>query len=114
MQEAILKIHTLGVPPEGFEDDTFPDEETIQIWDEWVEAVDAVKRPLTWEEAELLIKCSPTEHMAGVEWTFLHCIESVFEPEAMEDYRNLIEKCNSAMLKDLLAQRLQNYVDGMK
>ena len=53
-----------------------------------------------------------TEQMSGVEWTFLHCIESVFKPEAMEDYRNLIEKCNSDLLKDMLVQRLQNYIDS--
>lgn len=120
MQEAVLKVQKLGIPPEGFEDDVFPgdddfpDEATIQIWDEWVEAVDAIERPVTWEEAEILIKCSPTEHMAGVEWTFLYCIESVFKPEAVEDYRKLIGKCNSDMLKDLLLQRLQNYMDSMK
>lgn len=112
MREAVLKIQQLGIPPEGFEDGEFPDEDTIQIWDEWVEAVDAIERPVTWEEAEILIKCSPTEHMSGVEWTFLHCIESVFKPEAMEDYRNLIEKCNSDLLKDMLVQRLQNYIDS--
>lgn len=112
MQEAVLKIQQLGIPPEGFEDGECPDEDTIQIWEEWVEAVDAIERPVTWEEAEILIKCSPTEHMAGVEWTFLHCIESVFKPEAMEDYRNLIETCNSNLLKDMLVQRLQNYIDS--
>ena len=86
MQEAILKVQNLGVPPEGFEgdsfpgDEEFPDEDTLQFWDDWVEAVDSIKRPITWEEAEILITCSPTEPMAGVEWTFLHGIESVFAP----------------------------------
>ena len=87
MQEAILKVQILVVPPEGFEgdsfpgDEEFPDEDTLQFWDDWVEAVDSIKRPITWEEAEILITCSPTEPMAGVEWTFLHCIESVFAPQ---------------------------------
>lgn len=114
MQDAVRKVQKLGVPPEGFEDNEFPNEDTIQIWEEWVEAVDAIERPVTWEEAEILIKCSPIEHMSGVEWTFLHCIESVFKPEATEDYRNLIAKCNSDMLKDMLFQRLQNYFDDRK
>lgn len=114
MQEAVLRIQKLGVPPEGFEDDGFPGEDTVQIWDEWVEAVDAIERPITWEEAEILISCSPTEHMSGVEWTFLHCIESVFKPEAIENYRELIEKCNSDLIKDLLLQRLRNYIDSAK
>ncbi len=91
-------------------DEEFPDEETLQIWDEWVEAVDSIKRPITWEEAEILIKCSPTEHMAGVEWTFLHCIESVFASNAIEGFRKLIEKCNSDLMKNMLLERLQNYI----
>lgn len=120
MQEAVLKVQKLGVPPEGFEgdafpgDEEFPDEDTLQIWDEWVEAVDSIKRPVTWEEAEILIRCCPTEHMSGVEWIFLHCIESVFTPEAIEDFRNLIEKCNSDMMKNMLLERLQNYVGNRK
>ncbi|MCI8688987.1 MAG: hypothetical protein HFF87_01585 [Oscillibacter sp.] len=110
MQEAVRKLQTFGAPPEGFEDDTFPGEDTIQIWDEWTEAVDSIKRPVTWEEAEILIRCCPTDHMAGVEWTLLHCIESVFQPDAVENFRNLIETCNSDMMKNLLLQRLQNYI----
>lgn len=43
MQEAVLKVQKLEIPPEGFEDNELPDEDTIQIWDEWVEAVDAIK-----------------------------------------------------------------------
>ena len=115
MQDAVLKVQKLGVPPEGFEDCGFDvDEEIGQLWDDWVEAVDAIQRPVTWEEAEILIKCCPTDHMAEVEWTMLHCIESVFRPDAIEQFRSLIEKCNSDMMKDMLLQRLQNYLDNHK
>ena len=48
--------------------------------------------------------------MAGVEWSLLHCIESVFQPDAVENFRNLIETCNSDMMRNLLLQRLQNYI----
>ncbi len=118
MQDAVLKIQKLGVPPEGFEDCGFDvDKEICQIWDDWIEAVDAIRRPVTWEEAEILIKCCPTEHMAEVEWTMLHCIESVsssYEAEELERYRKLINQCNSEMMKDLLLQRLQNYLENHK
>ncbi len=50
--------------------------------------------------------------MAGIEWTVLHCIESVFAPEAIEDFQSLIEKCNSDMMKNMLLERLQNYLNG--
>ena len=117
MQDAVLKIQKLGVPPEGFEDCGFDvDEEIGQIWDDWIEAVCAIQRPVTWEEAEILIKCCPTEHMAEVEWTMLHCIESVpaETAEELERYRNLVERCNSDMMKDMLLQRLQNYLANHK
>lgn len=118
MQEAVLKVQRLGIPPEGFENDIFPGDEgfppdeTLDLWEEYQGAVDSITRPVTWEEAEILIKCCPTDHMSGIEWTVLHCIESVFVPEATEDFRNLIEKCNSAMMKDMLLERLQNYISS--
>ncbi len=115
IQDAVLKVQKLGAPPEGFEDCGWDvDEEISQIWDDWIEAVDAIQRPVTWEEAEILIECCPTEPMSEVEWTMLHCVESVFRPDTIEQYRNLIEKCNSSMMKDMLLQRLQNYLDNRK
>ncbi len=115
IQDAVLKVQKLGVPPEGFEDCGWDVDEGIsQIWDDWIEAVDAIQRPVTWEEAEILIECCPTEPMSEVEWTMLHCVESVFRPDTIEQYRNLIEKCNSSMMKNMLLQRLQNYLDNRK
>ncbi len=116
MQEAVLKVKELGAPLEGFEgdafpgDEGFPSDETLDLWEEYQDAVDSITRPVSWKEAEILIKCCPTDHMAGIEWTALHCIESVFNPEAIEDFRTLIEKCNSDMMKNMLLERLQNYI----
>lgn len=111
MQDAVLKVQKLGVPPKGFEDWN-PDinEEIVQLWNDWIKAVDDIQRPVTWEEAEILIKCCPVEPMSEVEWTMLHCIESVFNSDTIEQYRSLIEKCNSSMMKAMLLQRLQNYI----
>gem|GEM_PF-2681136 len=122
MQEAVLKIKKLGAPPEGFEDVTFPgdegfpSDETLNSWEEYQDAVTSITQPITWDEAEILIKRCPTDHMAGIEWSLLHCIESVIEnitaPE--KDYRNLIEKCNSDMMKNLLLERFENYMNHKK
>lgn len=118
MQEAVLKLQRLGVPPEGFESDAFPGdegfppEETLDLWEEYQDAADAVVRPVTWEEAEILIQCCPTDHMAGIEWTVLHCIESVLSPERVEEYRGLIERCGSDMMRAMLLKRLQNYISA--
>ena len=119
MQEAILKIQKIGAPPEGFEDggcsedEDFPSDELCDLWDEYQDAAVSITWPITWEEAEILIKCCPTDHMAGIEWTVLHAIESV-APEAIEDYKALIEKCNSDMMKNMLLERLQNYLNDKK
>ena len=114
MQAAVLKIQKLGVPLKGFEDwNPDIDEKIARLWDDQVKAVDDIQRPVTWEEAEILIECCPTEPMSEVEWTMLHCIESVFHRDTgkIEKYRNLIEKCNSSMMKELLLRRLQNYIN---
>lgn len=43
-----------------------------------------------------------------MEWTFLHCIESVYRAEETERYQALIEQCNSDMMKHKLLRRLEN------
>ena len=123
MQEAVLKIQKLGAPPEGFEDggclekDGFPSDEILDLWDEYQDAVVAISQPITWEEAEILIKCCPTDRMAGVEWSLLHGIESCISnhdlletPSELEKYKNLIKKCNSEMMKEMLWERLESYL----
>jgi hypothetical protein len=120
MQEAVLTIKKLGPPPEGFENDVypgdegFPSDELLDLWEDYQEAVDSISRPVTWEEAEILIKCCPLDRMAGIEWSLLHCIESVFSPDSLEDFRKLAEQCNSPMMKEMLLQRLENYIESRK
>ena len=114
MQEAVRKLQTFGAPPEGFEDDTFPGEDTIQIWDEWmaeelVAAAERINQARYQDRFDTYLLTADID-LAGVEWTLLHCIESVFQPDAVENFRNLIETCNSDMMKNLLLQRLQNYI----
>lgn len=121
MQKAVLKLQEIGVPPEGFGtaafpgDDGFPADETLDLWDAYQAAVDSIRRPVTWEEAEILIQCCPVDHMAGIEWSLLHCIEScaansdlLKNPEEAERYRSLIGRCNSEMMKETLLKRLEN------
>ncbi len=120
MQEAVLTIKKLGPPPEGFENDVypgdegFPSDELLDLWEDYQEAVDSISRPVTWEEAEILIKCCPLDRMADIEWSLLHCIESVFSPDSLEDFRKLAEQCNSPMMKEMLLQRLENYIESRK
>ena len=114
MQEAVLKLKEIGAPPKSVKDrGGYPVTPDFDLWDEYRDAVDSISRPITWEEAEILIKCCPTGRMAGIEWALLHCIESVSssdETEELERYRKLIEQCNSDMMKDLLLQRYKNYI----
>ena len=116
MQEAVLKIQEIGAPPEGFTDiENIPPDEILDLWDAYEDAVISIIQPVTWEEAEILITCCPTDRMAGIEWSLLHCIESCipgsdFEknPQVMEKYKNLINTCNSDMMKHELLRRLEN------
>ncbi len=122
MQDAVLKIKELGAPPEGFTgdaapgDEDFPSDETLDLWEAYEDAVVSITTPITWEEAEILIKCCPTDHMAGIEWSLLHCIESCIEnealetPQGVETYRALIGRCNSAMMREALSERLESYL----
>ncbi len=114
MQEAVLKIQEIGAPPEGFTDiENIPPDEILDLWDAYEDAVISIIQPVTWEEAEILITCCPTDRMAGIELSLLHCIESCipgsdFEknPQVMEKYKNLINTCNSDMMKEMLYMRL--------
>ncbi|MEY8420117.1 hypothetical protein AALA83_12685 [Oscillospiraceae bacterium 44-5] len=89
MQEAVLKIKAIGPPPEGFEnvsapgEEGFPSDETLDLWEDYENAVVTICQPVTWEEAEVLVKCCPTDHMAGIEWSLLHCIESCVPNEVL-------------------------------
>ncbi len=76
MQKSVLKIQKLGAPPEGYEAGKPLDKKAFRIWDEWIEAVQLIQKPITWEEAEVLIRCCPTDHMSGIEWTFLKLLHN--------------------------------------
>ena len=112
------KIKKIGVPPEGFADsEKFASEEPLDLWDDYQAAVDSISQPITWEEAQILIKCCPTDKMAGIEWTTLHSIEScgsdlIKTLEGVEKYKNLINECNSDMMKEMLLERLEPYVSN--
>ncbi len=114
MQDAVLKMKEIGPPPEGFEDGgADPTEETLALWERWQDALERIQRPVTWEEAEILIRCCPLDYMAGLEWTLLHCIESCCSWKDTPDiprFRALLEKCNSPLMQGMLRERLDNYV----
>lgn len=40
----------------------------------------------------------------------MHCIESVFNLKEITKYKNLVEQCNSDMMKNMLLDRLENYI----
>lgn len=113
MQEAILKLKEIGTPPKSVKDrGGYPVTPNFDLWNEYRDAVDSISRPVTWEEAEILIKCCPTGRMAGIEWTLLHCIESVscFGSDDLKRYKKLVEQCNSDMMREMLLQRFKSYI----
>ena len=79
--------------------------------DERITAADLlgkIVKPVTLDEAHILIKLFPPTALYGIEWTLLHLIESVYSEIKSLEYRELINECNSTEFKKMLVQRLNN------
>ena len=67
-----------------------------------------VTKPITLDEAHILIKLFPPTALYGIEWTLLHLIESVYPETEFIKYKELINECNSVEFREMLVQRLNN------
>lgn len=91
---------------------TMPDEAderiTAALVDEYADLLGKIVKPITLDEAHILIKLFPPTALYGIEWTLLHLIESVYSEIKSLEYRELINECNSTEFKKMLVQRLNN------
>lgn len=76
--------------------------------DEYADLLGKIVKPVTLDEAHILIKLFPPTALYGIEWTLLHLIESVYSEIKSLEYRELINECNSTEFKKMLVQRLNN------
>lgn len=54
------------------------DEPTDVLIDKYADLLGKITKPITLDEAHILIKLFPPTALYGIEWTLLHLIESVY------------------------------------
>ena len=96
MRKEVEQLALMGAMP----DET--DEPTDVLIDKYADLLGKITKPITLDEAHILIKLFPPTALYGIEWTLLHLIESVY-PET-----EFINECNSVEFREMLVQRLNN------
>ena len=103
MRKEVEQLSLMGAMP-----DEADERITAALVDEYADLLGKIVKPITLDEAHILIKLFPPTALYGVEWTLLHLIESVYSEIKSLEYRKLINECNSIEFKKMLAQRLNN------
>ena len=103
MRKEIEKLALMGAMP-----DEADEQITAELIDEYANLLGKIGKPITLDEAYILVKLFPPIALYGVEWTLLHLVESVHSEIDISEYRELINECNSAEYKEILVQRLNN------
>ena len=114
MRKEVEQLALMGAMP----DET--DEPTDVLIDKYADLLGKITKPITLDEAHILIKLFPPTALYGIEWTLLHLIESVYPETEFIKYKELINKvkskccgikvneCNSVEFREMLVQRLNN------
>ena len=103
MRKEVEQLALMGAMP-----DEADERITAALVDEYADLLGKIVKPITWDEAHILIKLFPPTALYGIEWTLLHLIESVYSEIKSLEYRELINECNSTEFKKMLVQRLNN------
>ena len=94
MRKEVEQLALMGAMP-----DEADERITAALVDEYADLLGKIVKPVTLDEAHILIKLFPPTALYGIEWTLLHLIESVYSE---------INECNSTEFKKMLVQRLNN------
>lgn len=81
---------------------------TAELVDEYADLLSKIVKPITLDEAHILIKLFPPTALYGIEWTLIHLVESVYSETKSLEYRELINECISTEFKKMLVQRFNN------
>lgn len=103
MRKEVEQLALMGAMP-----DEANERITAALVDEYANLLGKIVKPITLDEAHILIKLFPPTALYGVEWTLLHLIESVYSEIKSLEYRKLINECNNTEFKKMLVQRLNN------
>lgn len=101
VQSEIEKLAKLGPMPDESDDNA-----NSELVDEYAYLINSIKKPISLEEAKVLIKLFPPIALYGVEWSLLHLIESVYKYIPYSEYIDLLNECNSEENKSLLLKRV--------
>ncbi|QES52756.1 hypothetical protein DEJ50_29925 [Streptomyces venezuelae] len=77
MREQVREFVRLGCPLPSERDNS---EEGDEAFDEMEQALHAIEKPVTDEEARLLVACFGDDDCFGLAWTLLHLVESAPSP----------------------------------
>ena len=106
MKENVLALLKLGKIPDS-------DKMSDELFRQYENLLQSEER-LTFEEGESLIQLfsedSDSDDCWDLNWGLLHLIESVELGDNIEQYRNMITKCNNSDFREILTQRLDNYI----
>ena len=103
MRKEVEQLALMGAMP-----DEADERITAALVDEYADLLGKIVKPVTLDEAHILIKLFPPTALYGIERTLLHLIESVYSEIKSLEYRELINECNSTEFKKMLVQRLNN------
>lgn len=103
MRKEVEQLALMGAMP-----DEADERITAALVDEYADLLGKIVKPVTLDEAHILIMLFPPTALYGIEWTLLHLIESVYSEIKSLEYRELINECNSTEFKKMLVQRLNN------
>ncbi|MGG6229998.1 hypothetical protein [Tenacibaculum sp. SDUM215027] len=111
IRESIEELKKMGRMPNESLDDPDSIDDVIDRYDELLESIE---KPITSEEAEILISLFPQNAFYDLHWTLLHLIESLFNSIENSDYKELIEKCPSEEWRETLLVRFNNTISKEK
>lgn len=77
IRDQVREFVRLGCPLPSEQDNT---EEGDEAFDEMERALHAIEKPVTDEEARLLVTCFGDDDCFGLAWTLLHLVESAPSP----------------------------------
>lgn len=104
MREQILKLKAIGkMPTESINDE----ESIITLVEQYDELISSIEKPITLEEAEILISIFPDGFFYDLHWDLIKLVESVISSD--KEYELLIKKCPSKEWRENLQIRYENW-----
>ncbi|MCD8455093.1 hypothetical protein LNJ08_11895 [Tenacibaculum finnmarkense genomovar ulcerans] len=103
IQNSILELQSLGKMPNEYMDDG---EDVELLRKKYKECLASIKTPINFNEAKILITLFPDDIFYDLEYDIFSLIET-FSSSNINQYEDVIKKCNNSSYKELLISRLE-------